>query len=222
MGWFGKSDHQLTIEAELKRIRIACEANYFVLKDCRKHLFKLATKPKFTYYLKDELMPDTLIYEVVLNPVSSDVVAQTLEVVVGEVTDVYELDTAAASVQFTAPQDSDVTLRLQYTDDAGNKSDWAESFFVAVDTLPPATPVGVGQVTLVAEQEEVVEEPEEPADPPVEDPVDPEVPTDPPEDPPVEEPTDPPVEDPEVPEEPVDPPAEDPEDPPVEEEPPAA
>lgn len=62
-------------------------------------------------------------------------------------------DFAADSVDFGTmdfEQDSEVTVSLVDTDDAGNASDPLTTTFTAHDTIPPGTPTGIG-VTLVAE-----------------------------------------------------------------------
>lgn len=102
------------------------------------------------------VMADTLTYLVTATaPVDSDVVQRELVVTVnGEVVSTTVF--AGSSVDFgtvTVPQDSEVKLTLVDVDDAGNKSQPAESYFVAVDTIPPGQP-GAINVTLVGENQE--------------------------------------------------------------------
>lgn len=116
-------------------------------------------------------MADVLTYAVsAVAPVDSDVVTRELTVVVNGVEQpvvTYPGSTVDLGV-VDVPQDAEVTLRLVDVDDAGNRSDAAELTFVAVDTLPPATPGALG-VSLVGERRVVAETPvaPEPAPTPV-------------------------------------------------------
>jgi len=99
-------------------------------------------------------MADVLTYAVSAAPaVESDVVVRELSVIINGVEQAvvsfpgYTLDLGEVDV----PQDADVVLRLVDVDDAGNRSDPAEMYFTAVDTLPPSVPGGLN-VSLVAER----------------------------------------------------------------------
>lgn len=108
-------------------------------------------------------MADSLTYTISAGPVvDGDVVSRVLTVVVGG-EEPSERSFPGSSVDFgllTVPQDATVVLTLVDVDDAGNKSVPAVVEFVAVDTLPPAQPGGLG-VTLVGEN---VAKPAEPTD----------------------------------------------------------
>jgi len=105
-------------------------------------------------------MADNLTYAISAGPVvDADVVSRVLTVVIaGE--EPSERNFPGSAVDFgllTVPQDSNVVLTLVDVDDAGNKSVPAVVEFVAVDTLPPAQPGGLG-VTLVSESTDVAPE----------------------------------------------------------------
>ena len=106
-------------------------------------------------------MADVLTYAVsAVAPVDADVVARELSVVVDGVERPVTTYTGSAvdlgSVD--VPQNAEVVLRLVDIDDAGNRSEAVELKFVAVDTLPPATPGALG-VSLVSERRVVDETP---------------------------------------------------------------
>lgn len=99
-------------------------------------------------------MADVLTYAVSVAPaVDGDVVARELSVVINGVEQSvvsfpgYALDLGEVDV----PQDAQVVLRLVDIDDAGNRSDPAEVYFTAVDTLPPSVPGGL-TVSLISER----------------------------------------------------------------------
>jgi hypothetical protein len=130
-----------------------------------------------------DLMADVLVYKVSVGPVvDADVVERQLAVVVDGLEQPESRKVFPASAtdlgEIRVPQDASVELSLVDVDDAGNRSEPAVFEFVAVDTLPPAAPGAFG-VTLVAEEEQVVEPaaPEAPVEPeaPV---VEPEAPSD--------------------------------------------
>lgn len=98
-------------------------------------------------------MTDMLTYVVnVAAPADKDVIQRELVVSAnGEVVTTRVM--AGSSVDlgaFTVPQNSNVTITVTDTDDAGNRSEPAVVDFVAIDTLPPQMP-GVINVTLVSE-----------------------------------------------------------------------
>lgn len=98
-------------------------------------------------------MADKLTYRVTAGaPVDGDVVSRVVTVTVnGESHG--SVSYAGASTDLgviTVPQDSNVEVSLVDIDDAGNASDPASYSFVAVDSIPPATPGALG-VTLVGE-----------------------------------------------------------------------
>lgn len=117
-------------------------------------------------------MSDVLTYVVSAGPVvDHDVVTRLLTLVVnGEDRGTTSLPATATELSvFSVPQDANVVLTLVDVDDAGNRSAPAVVEFVALDTIPPATPGSFG-VTLVAEAPaadvvpEVVVTPEESTD----------------------------------------------------------
>lgn len=139
------------------------------INDCLKEIETIkrrqwnVVEPDFNYNLTKEErieMTDTLIYELVLNPVSEDVEKQELEVTIDGAAETKVLAKGEDTTEVRAPQGSSVVLRLRYLDDANNASEWVVKRFTAVDTLAPNAPIGIGQLTLVAEEEgeEVVEE----------------------------------------------------------------
>lgn len=122
-------------------------------------------------------MADVLVYKVSVGPVTDkDVVERQLVVAVNGVVPVDQFVAFSPDStdlgEIRVKQDDKVLLTLVDVDDAGNRSEPAVLEFVASDTLPPAQPGSFG-VTLVAEEEEEVEEPAAP-----ETPVEPETPSD--------------------------------------------
>jgi len=106
-------------------------------------------------------MADVLTYSVsAVAPVDADVVTRELSVVVNGVERpvVTYAGSAVDLGSVDVPQDAEVVLRLVDVDDAGNRSEAVELTFVAVDTLPPATPGALG-VSLVGERRVVEETP---------------------------------------------------------------
>lgn len=98
-------------------------------------------------------MADMLTYVVnVAAPTDKDVVQREL-IVTADGNVVTNRVMAGSSIDlgaFTVPQNSNVTVTVTDTDDAGNRSTPAVVDFVAVDTLPPQMP-GAISVNLVSE-----------------------------------------------------------------------
>lgn len=114
--------------------------------------------------IRRDYMADVLTYRVSAPvSVSKDVVNRLLTLSVnGKDEGIATLPGNATELSvFSVPQNAEVVLTLVDVDDAGNKSEAATLSFVAVDTIPPAAPGGLG-VTLVGETHV---EPETPADP---------------------------------------------------------
>lgn len=121
---------------------------------------KVATPELWVYQQGRKPMSDVLTYAVSAPaPVDADVVGREVTVVVNGLEQptyvVGGLSTDLGTVE--VPQDAEVVIRLVDVDDAGNRSEPAEVAFVAVDTLPPATPGTLG-VSLVSERRDSAEE----------------------------------------------------------------
>lgn len=98
-------------------------------------------------------MADTLVYDVLLPAAGVDVESRELTVTInGTAQPVLTPDKFATTTRISVPQDSTIHLSLVDIDDAGNRSEPSTYDFVALDTLPPATPGALG-VTLVGEEE---------------------------------------------------------------------
>ena len=113
---------------------------------------------------RSKSMPDVLTYVVsAAPPVDGDVVSRELTVFIdGVQQSTVAFDGSSVSLgTVSAPQDSEVMLMLVDIDDAGNRSQPAESVFVAADTLPPEIPGGLS-VEVVSENYVPDEVPEVP------------------------------------------------------------
>lgn len=97
-------------------------------------------------------MPNQLTYSVyAAAPSDTDVVTRILTTTInGESTEKEYEGSTTKFDDLTATQGDSVILSLVDVDDAGNRSQAATTSFTAEDTLPPATPGGLG-VTLVME-----------------------------------------------------------------------
>lgn len=119
----------------------------------------------FAVFVIMEKDMDKLKYRVVLPvvPSGSDVVKQHMKVMSDtEVVLDTDIDLGASSVEFSANQDSLVSMQLTYIDDAGNVSEPRIQTFTAVDIFPPAIPGEFGLVEVIDE----IHQPDEPSDPP--------------------------------------------------------
>lgn len=101
-------------------------------------------------------MSKMFTYNLGLLPVPAGVAKQRLVVKRGEevIGDPVTVDAAATEVQFEAgPEGAEITLSLDYMDEAGNDSANLEMTFTVVDQVAPAAPEGFGDLTQVAERE---------------------------------------------------------------------
>lgn len=132
--------------------------------------------------VQEDHMADMLVFNVLLPPwpQNTDIVKGVLWVKTGD-TDHGTVDVAFGSSTagpFSGPQDSEVSLKFWYVDDAGNTSE--PSFFstVLIDTVPPPGPGNLGIQVVGEVFPSAPTEPEPPAapEPDPEDPGDPHVP----------------------------------------------
>lgn len=143
---------------------MSLEAAIFALADAIVYATNRAFGPPkpqpFTINLESERREndmDILTYRVQLAAVPSgtDVVTQTLVVSVGgEARPAVTLAPDELEHVFEVPQDSEVSLSLTHTDDAGNVSPARTHSFTANDTLSPNTPDGFESVSLIGERTE--------------------------------------------------------------------
>lgn len=88
-----------------------------------------------------------------LGPVAEDVVKQVVTIASpGKVTLTEELDAAdGQTVDFSVPSGTEVTIALQYFDEAGNGSAVTSRTFVVVDDVAPDGPAALNDITSVSE-----------------------------------------------------------------------
>lgn len=94
----------------------------------------------------------------VLGPVVEDVVKQVVTIASpGKVTIKEELDAAdGQTVDFSVPAGTEVTISLQYFDEAGNGSTVTSRTFVVVDDVAPDGPAALNDISTISETNEPV------------------------------------------------------------------
>lgn len=108
--------------------------------------------------VKEELfgMAKIFTYRQGLLPVPAGVASQRLVVTVdGTDQEPISIASDATEVEFKAgPEGATVKLSLDYLDSAGNDSGNVETEFVIVDSVPPAAPEGLGELSQISEEDD--------------------------------------------------------------------
>ena len=122
----------------------------------RRLLWRLSVQPsEFEVLTRGEVM-GFMNKSLVLGPVAEDVVKQVVTIASpGKVTITAELDAAAnQTVDFSVPSGTEVTIELQYFDEAGNGSSLTSRTFVVVDDVAPDGPAALNDITTISETSE--------------------------------------------------------------------
>lgn len=123
------------------------------LAKIRRLLWRLTVQPsEFNVLTRGESM-GFMNKRLVLGPVVEDVVKQVVTIASpGKVTLKEELDAAdGQTVDFSVPAGTEVTISLQYFDEAGNGSAVTSRTFVVVDDVAPDGPAALNDISSVSE-----------------------------------------------------------------------
>lgn len=128
------------------------------LAKIRRLLWRLTVQPsEFNVLTRGESM-GFMNKRLVLGPVVEDVVKQVVTIASpGKVTIKEELDAAdGQTVDFSVPAGTEVTISLQYFDEAGNGSTVTSRTFVVVDDVAPDGPAALNDISTISETNEPV------------------------------------------------------------------
>jgi hypothetical protein len=123
------------------------------LAKIRRLLWRLTVQPsEFEVLTRGEVM-GFMNKRLALGPVVEDVVKQVVTIASpGKVTIKEELDAAdGQTVDFSVPAGTEVTITLQYFDEAGNGSSVTSRTFVVVDDVVPDGPAALNDISSVSE-----------------------------------------------------------------------
>ncbi len=128
------------------------------LAKIRRLLWRLTVQPsEFNILTRGESM-GFMNKRLALGPVVEDVVKQVVTIAApGKVTISEELDAAEGqTVDFSVPAGTEVTISLQYFDEAGNGSTVTSRTFVVVDDVAPDGPAALNDISTISETNEPV------------------------------------------------------------------